>query len=165
MGHKNNMEKTNYKGGDDLWNRFVSIFSDIRARHAVESHSVYSETAAEEQEALEILEILTGSGQRSLYPLMALLSASNNWHTLVIVRISLFRDILLEGIEAGALSPEDEDSWAWLMAAAETNDPTDFMTDTERFYNLLSDAMEAGNQDARDIMDMVWEPEQIIEED
>lgn len=159
------MEKINCKGGDDLWNRFVSIFSDIRARHAGESQSVLSETAAEEQEALEILESLISSGQLSLYPLMALLSASNNWHTTVIVRMSQFRDILLEGIEAGSLSPEDEDSWAWLMAAAEVNNPTDFMTDMERYYNLLSDAMESGNQDAREILDMIWEPEQIIEED
>lgn len=165
MEHKNNMEKTNYKGRDDLWSSFVSIFSDIRAKHARESRSLFGETAAEEQETLGILESLISSGHRSLYPLMALLSASNNWHTLVIVRMSQFRDILLEGIEAGALSPEDEEGWAWLMEAAETNDPTDFMTDTERFYNLLSDAMEAGNQDARDILNMIWEPEQIIEED
>lgn len=165
MEHKNDKENLNCKGGDDLWGRFVRIFSDIKARHAGESRSVLSETAAEEQEALGILESLISSGQRSLYPLMALLSASNNWQTPVIVRMSQFRDILLEGIEAGSLSPEDEDGWAWLMEAAEINDPSDFMTDMERYYNLLSDAMETGNQDAREILDMIWEPEQIIEED
>lgn len=165
MEHKNNMEKPNHKGDDDLWIRFVSIFSDIRSLHAREIRSVYSETAAEEQEVLEILESLIRSGQHSLYPLMALLSAANNWHKPVIVRISQFRDILLEGIEAGSLSPDDEEGWAWLMEAAVINDPTEFMTDTERFYTLLADATEAGNQDAREIMDMIWEPEQIIEED
>lgn len=165
MEHKNDIKKTNCKGGDDLWDRFVSIFSDIRLRHAGDSRSVLGETAAEEQEALGILESLISSGQLSLYPLMALLSASNNWHTPVIVRMSQFRDILLEGIEAGSLSPEDEVGWAWLMEAAKINDPTDFMNDMEHYYNLLADAMEAGNQDAREIMDMIWEPEQIIEED
>lgn len=148
-----------------LWERFVNLFNSIDARHAAVEKSIYNETTEEEQEALGILDSLIGEGDHSLYPLKALLSASNNWHTTVIVRMSQFRDILLEGIEKGCLSPDDEEGWSWLLTATESNDPAEFMTDVDRFYNLLADAMEAGNQDAREIMDMIWEPEQIIEED
>lgn len=147
------------------WDRFAGLFSEIASRHSGKSESVYGETASDEEEALGILDGMIGEGNISLYPLKALLSASNNWHTPVIIRLSQFRDILLEGIEKGALSPDDEEGWSWLLAASETNDPADFMIDTERFYDLLAEAMEAGNQDAREIMDMIWEPEQIIEED
>lgn len=130
------------------WERFDRLFSAIDERHSKEHKSVFAETADDEQEALDILDNLICEGNVSLYPLMALLSASNNWHTLVIVRLSHFQGILLEGIEKGSLAPDDEEGWMWLLAAADTNNPADFMVDTERFHNLLTAAIEAGNQDA-----------------
>lgn len=45
------------------------------------------------------------------------------------------------------------------------NDPEEFMTDMERYYDILATAAEEGNEIALDIMNTIWEPEQIIEED
>ena len=45
------------------------------------------------------------------------------------------------------------------------NDPEEFMTDMERYYDILATADEEGNEIALDIMNAIWEPEQIIEED
>ena len=81
------------------------------------------------------------------------------------VRMSQFRQILLEGIDCGALAPDDDAGWEWLYAAAECNDPQEFMTDMDRYYDLLASAAEEGNEDALDIMNTIWPPEQIIEED
>lgn len=39
------------------------------------------------------------------------------------------------------------------------------MTDMERYYDILAKAAEEGNEIALDIMNTIWEPEQIIEED
>lgn len=149
------MGKVESNNSDILWDRFISMFSAIEAQHAEEFGSVNNGTAADEQEALEILQSLIDSGNKSLYPLMALLSASNNWHSTLIVRMGQFQGILLEGIEDGCLSPDDEYGWMWLHAATEFNDPSDFFTDTESFRRLLSEAIDAGNDDARAIMNMI----------
>lgn len=91
--------------------------------------------------------------------------ASNNWHSAKILRLGLFQDILLEGIEKGALAPDDAQGWEWLKVAAESNDPSEFMPDMEHYYDLLASAAEAGDTNALDIMNEVWPTEQIIEED
>ena len=39
------------------------------------------------------------------------------------------------------------------------------MTDMDRYYDLLASAAEEGNEDALDIMNTIWPPEQLIEED
>ena len=82
----------------------------------------------------------------------ALLAASNDWNTGLITRMGLYRNILLEGIECGALVPGNEYAWEWIGSAATNND-------------LLSSAAEFGITVALDIMDRIWEPENIIEED
>lgn len=100
-----------------------------------------------------------------LYPLAALLASTDNWQTCEIVRMERFREILLEGIDLGCLAPDMDFSWEILEIAAKNNDPTEFMTDMERYYDILATASEEGNTIALDIMNQIWEPEQIIEED
>lgn len=51
------------------------------------------------------------------------------------------------------------------MLAAEHNDPTEFMTDMDHYFDLLMTATEHGNHNAHEIMDMIWEPENCQEED
>ena len=95
----------------------------------------------------------------------ALLAASNDWNTGLITRMGLYKNILLEGIECGALAPGNEYAWEWIGAAATNNDPEDFIDDKTLYYDLLSSAAESGITVALDIMDRIWEPENIIEED
>lgn len=104
-------------------------------------------------------------GETGLYVLKALLSASDNWDTPMIVRKDLFRSILLEGIEHGALAPENDLGWEFLETAAEYNNPEEFINDIDLYYEILDTALKDGNAIARNIMNTIWEPEQIIEED
>ena len=80
-------------------------------------------------------------------------------------RMSHFKAILLEGIEKGCLAPQCDLAWQWLEMAATNNDPTLFVDDMDLYYDLLATAAEKGNSIALDIMNTIWEPEQIIEED
>lgn len=133
--------------------------------HEKTLHPLIPSTTDDEQRVLNLLDIGIEEGNVGLYPLKALLSACNNWYTCRILRHGLFESILLEGIEKGALAPDDAEGWEWLTVAAETNDPSEFMTDMDRYYDLLASAAENGNTDALDIMNEIWPPEQIIEED
>lgn len=145
--------------------RITELMGDILAIHQKKDSSVIPETADDEQKVLQIIDFELDHGELGLYPLKALLSSCNNWHTAQIVRLGQFREILLEGIEKGALSPHDKEGWGWLKIAAETNDAQSFMTDIDRYYNMLSAAAENGITEAVDIMNGIWEPEQLIEED
>lgn len=49
--------------------------------------------------------------------------------------------------------------------AATNNDPNEFIDDKDLYYDLLATAAEEGCDEARDIMNEIWPPEQIIEED
>ena len=53
----------------------------------------------------------------------------------------------------------------WIGSAATNNDPEEFIDDKTLYYDLLSSAAESGITVALDIMDRIWEPENIIEED
>lgn len=147
------------------WEQIPEIMDKIIPIHENATSSVIPETVGDEERVLALLDLDLELGDVGSYPLKALLSACNNWHTAKIVRLGQFQEILLEGIEKGALAPDDETGWSWLKVAAETNDPETFMTDMDRYYDLLASAVENGNTDALDIMNTIWEPEQIIEED
>ena len=114
---------------------------------------------------MKLIDELIREGDIGLYVLKAILMASNDWSTGEFVRPSLFRQILLEGIEKGCLTPDYANDWDWLETAAENNNPAEFMDDMDRWYDILASAVECGNEVARDIMNRIWEPEQIIEED
>lgn len=141
------------------------LIEKIIHTHSLPGNSVRSDTVADEESVLALIDEEIRRGDTGLYPLKALLSACNNWATAIIVRLGQFQDILLEGIDNGALAPDDETGWMWLGVAAETNDPETFMTDMDRYYDLLATAAENDDPDALDIMLTIWPPEQIIEED
>ena len=147
------------------WMQIPDLMEKIMKVHENADNSVIAETAEDEQRVLALLDVEFQTRGVGSWPLKALLSACNNWHSAVIVRLGQFQEILLEGIENGALSPDDAEGWSWMKVAAETNDPESFMTDMDRYYDLLASAVENGNTDALDIMNEIWEPEQIIEED
>ena len=137
----------------------------VSREHEKEFRSVYPATTRLEERALRLLDRAIAGGMIEAYPLKALLEASNNWATCVIVRPGLFRLVLLEGIGLGCLAPDKTLAWEWMETAAVNNDPATFMDDMDRYYDLLADAAENGVAEARRLMDRIWEPEQIIEED
>ena len=147
------------------WSQISELLDRIINIHKGKTGSVIPETVEDEKRALDLIKARLEDGEVGHYPLMALLSASNNWHTATITRISQFRQILLEGIEKGALSPDDATGWEWMSVAAEANDPETFITDMDLYYSLLASAAENGNSDALDIMNTIWPPEWTIEED
>ncbi len=99
----------------------------------------------------------------------ALLNCCDNWSTYEILDIEYFRKAVDTAAENHLLRPEQTVNWMALSLAATNNDPQEFMTDMDKYYDLLATAMEKGEEDvsdiARDIMNTIWEPENIIEED
>lgn len=149
----------------DRWSEIGRLYERITEAHRTAGGSVMAATADAEERVLSLIDREIASGEAGAYVIKAHLASCNNWYTGVIARISQFRQILLEGIEHGALAPDDDAGWEWLYAAAECNDPQEFMSDIDRYYDLLASAAEEGNEDALDIMNTIWPPEQLIEED
>lgn len=83
----------------------------------------FSSTTESERKVLEQINAAIADGDIELYPMKALLAASNDWNTGLITRMGLYKNILLEGIGKGALAPENEYAWEWIAAAATNNDP------------------------------------------
>ena len=125
----------------------------------------YTSTTEDERKVLDQIGAAIKDGDIELYPMKALLAASNDWNTGLITRMGLYKNILLEGIDKGTLAPGNEYAWEWIGAAATNNDPEEFVDDKTLYYDLLSTAAESGVTIALDIMDRIWEPEDIIEED
>lgn len=148
-----------------LYTRAMRLLDKIAKLHGAMDPRKAGTTKAEQKVLNMLDELIYKNDRTDMYPLKALLDASNNWATGKIVRMSHFRHILLEGIDKGCLAPDQDEAWDWMEAAAGNNDPAEFMDDTERWYDILMTAAEEGNTIAKDIMDRIWEPEQIIEED
>lgn len=125
----------------------------------------FTSTTTDERKVLDQVNAAIADGDVELYSMNALLAASNDWSTGLITRMGLYKNILLEGIGKGALAPENEYAWEWIGSAATNNDPEEFIDDKTLYYDLLSSAAESGITVALDIMDRIWEPENIIEED
>lgn len=125
----------------------------------------FTSTTTDERKVLDQVNAAIADGDVELYSMNALLAASNDWSTGLITRMDLYKNILLEGIGKGALAPENEYAWEWIGSAATNNDPEEFIDDKTLYYDLLSSAAESGITVALDIMDRIWEPENIIEED
>ena len=148
-----------------LYNVVIDEINHIGELHFQSDSSVHRETADRERTVITHIDELIAKERVGLYPLKALLMSSNHWGKMIIVRHGMFQDILLEGIGKGALAPDDQLGWSWMHTAAINNDPALFMADTDRYYDLLMEAVANGNEDARDIMDQIWEPENCQEED
>lgn len=146
----------------------LEAFRAIASQHSrLSEDTLLPDTTSQEQHVIGLLINAISEGYVDAYPMRALLEATNNWATLVIVRPTLFQLLLREGVDLGCLGPEEHDeAWEWMQIAAEHNDPTDFLDDDmEQYYDLLMTATEHGNDIAHDLMDRIWEPENIIEED
>lgn len=117
-------------------------------------------------DVIEHIERAVKEGNTGLYVAWALLSASGRWEHCVIHCPARFRKIFTEGLRKGALAPDiDNPAWEWMEIAIRNNDPGDFADDMDLYYEALATAAENGVWLARDIMDMIWEPENCQEED
>lgn len=115
---------------------------------------------------LEFVERAVKEGNTGIYVALALLTASSNWKYCEIYRPEQFREIFTEGLRKGALAPNiDNQAWQWMEIAIRNNDPGEFANDMDLYYDVLATAAENGIWLARDIIDMIWEPENCQEED
>lgn len=138
------------------------LLENIAAKH---HDGDFTSSTTDEQKVLDQINSAIENGDIELYPMKALLAASNDWNTGLITRMGLYKNILLEGIGHGALAPGNEYAWEWIAAAATNNAPEEFVDDKTLYYDLLSTAAESGLTLAQDILNRIWEPENIIEED
>lgn len=143
-------------------------FQAIAGRHErIQDDHLLLSTANDEKQVLELLYQATDAGFVDAYVMIALLESANNWSNLIIVRPMEFQILLRRGVTKGCLGPDGhEEAWEWMRIAAMNNDPTFFLDDDmEEYYDILMTAVEHGNDIARNIMDTIWEPENIMEED
>ena len=139
----------------------MSLFQNVAERHERGDE----DTLPQEIDTLDFLHAAASEGFKPALVADAALAATNNWATLRLTRNGLFVLKLQEAVEAGALAPDDEESWAWLTAVHEANPDADLMDDYERLYDFLMTAAEAGCAAALDICLDIWPPEDVMEED
>lgn len=147
-------------GYAELWSMIAKLGCD-ELNGKEEKHILFARKKA----ILHFIDKIIEQGNTGLYVAKALLTEYNNWGTCKINSLHFFRQQLLEGIERGCLTPDNHFGWEWLEVATKYNDPADFMEDIELFYEVLDTAACYGVVEAIDIMNSIWEPEQIIEED
>lgn len=143
-----------------IWNMIASL-----GRDEMERKTERCILAAQKNEILHFIEIAIEHGNTGLYVAKALLNIYNDWSTCEISDLYTFQKELLEGIEHGCLAPDNYYGWEWLEVAAKYNNPACFMEDMDLYYEVLDTAASHGVVEAIDIMNSIWEPEQIIEED
>ncbi len=143
-----------------IWNMIASLGHDEMERKT--ERCILS---AQKNEILHFIEIAIEHGNTGLYVAKALLNIYNDWSTCEISDLHTFQKKLLEGIEHGCLAPDNYYGWEWLEVAAKYNNPACFMEDMDLYYEVLDTAASHGVVEAIDIMNSIWEPEQIIEED
>lgn len=143
-----------------IWNMIASL-----GRDEMEHKTERCILAAQKNEILHFIEIAIEHGNTGLYVAKALLNIYNDWSTCKISDLGAFQKELLEGIEHGCLAPDNYYGWEWLEVAAKYNNPACFMEDMDLYYEVLDTAASHGVVEAIDIMNSIWEPEQIIEED
>lgn len=144
----------------ELWNMIVSLGCDELDKK--EERWILTNR---KKKILHFIDKAIEKGNTGLYVAKALLSIYNNWGTCEIDCIECFQKALLKGIDCGCLAPDNYFGWEWMEVASKYNDPTYFMNDMELYYEVLYAAVEHGVVEAIDIMNTIWEPEQIIEED
>ncbi len=107
--------------------------------------------------------------QTDFYMWYALLMCSDDWGSYKLARPEMFIECVDYAVDQGCLTPDDKIGWLVMELACYENDPTDFISDKEQYYNLLSDAQEQGDEEVSEaagkIIDIIWHPENIKEED
>ena len=136
------------------------------ALDAAECTGSWVEKSNRHIDVLELVERAVREGNTGMYVALALLTASGRWETCKIHKMKKFREIFTEGLRKGALAPNiDNPGWEWMDYAIVSNDPGEFTDDMDLYYDAMATATENGIWLARDIMDMIWEPENCQEED
>ncbi len=105
-----------------------------------------------------------------LYLDYALLKTCENWYTIVCIRPDDFRAEVATGVEKyGSLAPDRHFDWCIIQYFIKENPDEAPMEDMTVFHSLVSKTMEEGTDEtreiAREIHNMVWPPENTIDED
>ncbi len=154
-----------------LRNEVFDILEEIEKIHSGIDSNIINETTELEQKVLDGMKALIEEyGHHDLFLYRAALSACNNWSTFRLVRESFFSMDLEEGIRSyGCLAPDRELDWAVLQTVAEANPDMYFIEDMEGLYDIICNAIEKADDDipymATVVRDIIWEPENPIDED
>ena len=127
---------------NDHYRLACSVLDLVAERHENGDH----DTLPQEQQVMDLLHAAANEGYKPALVADAVLASSNDWSTMRITRNGLFVMMLEEAIDAGALTPDDEESWGWIHQAYFANPDADLMLDYERLYDFLMTAAEAGNE-------------------
>lgn len=144
----------------ELWSMIAKLSYD-ELNERVEHH----ELTKHKKQIRHFIDKAIEAGNSGLYVAKALLSEYSDWGSARIDNIDAFQKELLDGIKLGCLAPDNYFGWEWMEVIARNNDPETFLEDMELYYDLLSTAAEHGVVEAIDLMNSIWEPEDIIEED
>lgn len=111
--------------------------------------------AARKMMAFDMIDTFITEGEKGFYPLKALLSSVDNWSNGMPFRDEVFRCILMEGIDDGALAPDDSRGWSYMKTAADYFDPLEYREYKRLLDDLLEKAIKAGNNNACQIKSLL----------
>ncbi|MGN0070142.1 MAG: hypothetical protein ACI350_10525 [Prevotella sp.] len=117
------------------------------------------------QRTLNLLDYcIKKEGCGTAWTLLALCRTADDWGKLE-VRQEEYLELMDKGMAMGYLDSAEETVWASILLAIANNDGLFVVTDYERLYDCAATAAEAGCENAREVMDFIWPPEQEMEED
>ncbi len=147
------------------------LLSQVETTHRDFDGNLFNITNDQEQKVLDNMkELIEKYGHNDLYLYRAALTACNNWATMMLVRPSSFSNDLADAIyHYGSLAPEREIDWTILQKVAEANPDMYFIEGMEKLYDIICTAIEQGDETvaycATVVRDIIWEPENPIDED
>ncbi len=147
------------------------LIDEIEKIHSNYDGNIISESCDMEQKVMDNLNVLIWEhGHDDLFICKAALDACNNWHTMKLVRNSMFSMDLEDGLKNhGSLATDRTTDWIYLQRIAECNPEMYFIEDMDLLYDTICNAIEQGDDDvaymATVVRDIIWEPENPIEED
>lgn len=139
-------EKGNYFAGkvkelmwqstvNQWWELVESQLYDIAGTYV--SRNLPDDIEQQKAGLISNLDNMISIGCNAVYPLKALLAASDNWETCKIVRFDKFRQIIKEGIDKNAFGKRSEKAWNWLEFAMEANDPSTFFENKDTWDDIF----------------------------
>lgn len=164
MSNKTQNPEDELSPASQCYNRALAIVRRVGTEHERRGDWRPETMAAEKKEALALLDESFELGEPQAYVLKALLAASDDWSTFTINRFDLFRQILLEGVDHGALAPDCTQAWQVMGIAATNNHPARFMKDVVRYLDILTEASGSGVKEAWDIMCLIWPLKRVFDQ-
>ncbi len=152
----------------DLRKETFKLINEVVSIHREVGGYIDNGCIEKEQKVVDNLQrLIEEYGHHDLYLYRSFLMACNNWYRNIVTRGSGFKIDLLDAVNHyGALSPGDSIGWMVMQEVVLKNPRLDFMDDMDRFYDIVSTAVEEGDQEvfdmALEVRNAIWEPEETV---